>query len=206
MKHVSLVNGSLRGEKAASLSFLHDVQKRLVQAGVATELTTVLASPKRSYPQERLKALAESDAIVVAFPLFAYAPPGALTRLLEEYDEFAADGGAHGASGGRPRLYAIINSGFPQPVVCEEAVRVMRNFADRARLDYRFSIVIPSGAVTAMTKKVPFLHPRLKRAYADIVRDVSGGRSEPTPDVFVRPVLPKRLIIWIKDQYEKKMA
>jgi hypothetical protein len=202
MRRVCLVNGSLRGEKASSLCFLRDVQERLARAGAATQLITVLARPKEGYPRERLKAMAEMDGIVLCFPLYAYTTPGALTRLMEEYCELAADGGGHSS---RPRLYAIINSGFPEPVVCEEAIRVMRNFAARARLDYRFSITVTSGAVTALTKKVPFLHPRLKRAYADIVRDINDGSSRATRDVLVRPALPKPLIIWIKDQYEKKM-
>jgi hypothetical protein len=85
-----------------------------------------------------------------------------------------------------------------------EAIRVIRNFCARSGLSYRFTVAIASGPVTAMTMKVPFLNPRLKRAFAEIAAEAQGGEPRQASDVFIAPVIPKPIILWIKEQYEKK--
>jgi len=80
----------------------------------------------------------------------------------------------------------------------------VKNFCARMGLRYRFSVAISSGPVTAMTMKAPLLNPRLKRAFAGIVADIlhdGAGRQE---DVFVKPIIPKPIILKIKEHYEKK--
>jgi hypothetical protein len=201
VKNVCMVNGSLRGEKASSLGFLKDVRARMDPAVFEARMIAVRAVVKGGYPRETLTIMSRADAIVIAFPLFVYTLPGGLTRLLEEYQLHAGNGGNQGR---KARVYAIVNCGFPEPEINREAIRVIRNFCARLGLRYRFTVAVGSGPVTAMTRKVPFLNLKLKRAFAEMVRDMGDSGTDEREDVFVSPVIPKGIILRIKDHYEKK--
>jgi hypothetical protein len=201
MKTACLLNGSLRGEKAASLAFLNVVAAKLHAAGVATERVSVQAGGGGYSSRETLGVMAGADAIVVAFPLFSYTLPGGLTAFLEDFSS-AVGGGMQYKRGAK--VFAIVNCGFPEPWIMKEAVRVVRNFCARLGLTYRFSIAIASGPVTALTMKAPLLNPRLKKAFAHIAQDIAGDETGPWEDVFLSPIIPKVIVLKVKEHYEKK--
>ncbi len=202
MKRVCLVNGSLRGEKSSSREFLSDVLTRMNAAEFSTEKISVKAKSHDGYPDETLSIMAYADAVVIAFPLFTYSLPGGLARLLEDFYSYATRGGGHSKNA---KVFAIVNCGFPEPGICNEAIRVVRNFCARLGLSYRFSVAIGSGPATVMTRKIPFLNLALKRAFSRIVKDIRGAGSEKMEDMFIKPIIPKGIILKIKEQYEKKM-
>jgi multimeric flavodoxin WrbA len=202
MTKVCLVNGSLRGAKAASLQFLQAVQDRLGAGEFVVRTIVVKAGIGEAHALDTLKALAEADAIVFAFPLFSYTLPGALIRLLEEFYAYAR---APGNRVGSPRVYAIVNNGFPQARINEEAVRVITNFCTRLGFQYGFSIAISGGPVTVLTMKAPMLNPRLKRAFALMARDMKSSQAGAGVNRYFDPIIPKGILLWIKAQYEKKM-
>ncbi|HET6487950.1 MAG TPA: NAD(P)H-dependent oxidoreductase [Spirochaetia bacterium] len=195
-----LISGSLRGAQSSSHQFLQDLSARLTAAGIDLERGTVRADPRSPYLEGFPGAMHEADAIVFAFPLFTYSLPGALTRLLEDLS----------ARAGRKartvpiKVFAIINCGFPRPRICADAIRVIRNFCQRLGYDYRFSVAIGGGPVTVLTRKVPVLNRDLKRAYDRIVDEIRGVDPGGTGDVYVKPVVPERILLWIKDRYEQK--
>jgi len=201
MKTVCLLNGSLRGKKAASLAFLNIVAAKLHAAGFAVERITVQAGGGGYSSRETLEVMANADAVVVAFPLFSYTLPGGLTAFLEDFSSTVREGGLHSK---RAKVFAIINCGFPEPWIMKEAIRVVRNFCARLGLDYGFAIAIASGPVTVLTMKVPFLNPRLKKAFAHIVADIEGDEGGHREDVFLPPLIPKGVVIKIKEYYENK--
>lgn len=202
IKTVCLINGSLRGRKAASLSFLRDVDRSLPEARYRRSIVTVGGNPKEDYPVETLRCMAAADALVFVFPLYGYGLPGALMRLLEEYRRFVVAG-----TGARPhsRVYAVINCGYPRPeLTTGEAVRVLRNFCRRFSLNWRFAMCVGTGPLVVFTRKLPFLDRGLKRGCAAIAGDISADCSVQVNDVFVRPVVPESVIRRIKEHYEKK--
>jgi hypothetical protein len=201
MKTVCLLNGSLRGEKAASLAFLNVVAPKLRAAGFAVQRITVQAGGGGYASRESLGVMAGADAVVAAFPLFSYTLPGGLTAFLEDFASAVRGGGLRCT---RAKVFAIINCGFPEPWIMKEAVRVVRNFCARLGLDYRFSVAIASGPVTVLTMKVPFVNPRLKRAFARIVEDIARDEAVTREDVFISPVIPKGIVIKVKEHYENK--
>ena len=71
-------------------------------------------------------------------------------------------------------------------------------------MTYGFSIAVGTGPATVMTRKVPFLNLSLKHAYARMTREISGGEKSGEGDVFVRPVIPKAVLLRIKAHYERK--
>jgi hypothetical protein len=201
MKTVCLLNGSLRGEKAASHAFLNVVSAKLNAVGVATERVSVQAGGGGYSSRETLGVVAAADAIVVAFPLFSYTLPGGLTAFLEDFSSAVRGGMQHNRGA---KVFAIVNCGFPEPWIMREAIRVVRNFCARTGLSYRFSIAIASGPVTALTMKVPLLNPRLKKAFANIVKECSRGEIEPREDVFLPPIIPRGIVLKMKEHYENK--
>jgi multimeric flavodoxin WrbA len=202
MQKICLINGSLRGEKATSLALLKDIGKRLNAAGFGHEVITVRAGLKEGYSVETMRAVGQADAVVIVFPLFSYSLPGTLTDFFEEYYRYVKTAliSATGA-----KVFAVINCGFPEAKVCAEAIRVIKNICARLGLRYRFSIAIGSGPVTALTMKAPFLNPGLKRAFRTIVRDIGSSEPVERKDCYFNPILPKSVILKIKDHYEKKM-
>jgi len=202
MKNVCLINGSLRGKEASSLAFLEDVNRKLSDTEYNKTFLTVRARLKGGYPEDMLQSMAGADSIIMVFPLFSYGLPGALMRFLEDYYRYIQAGNGYNKDAG---VYIIVNCGFPRPRTIAEAVRVIKNFCRRLSLNWRFAICIGSGPVVAAVKKVPFLHMKLKRAYAEIASDIKSGDRGTRGDYFIKPILPEPIILMIKNRYEKKM-
>jgi hypothetical protein len=202
MKSVCLINGSLRGKKASSLQFMDDIDRRLPEAEYAKTTIRLKARPRGGYPVSTMASLATADALVLVFPLYAYALPGALTRLLEEFRAYVSAGNAHNHGA---KVYAIVNCGFPRPVVFDECIRVLKNFCRRLSLDWRFAVCISTGPVVAATRKLPFVNPKLKKGLAAISADLANDDGQTVRDYFVRPVLPAPICLAIKRRFERKM-
>ncbi len=88
-KTACIINGSLRGKKAASLAFSRDLECHLPAAAFEILFIGVKARVKDRYPEATLRSIARADAIVLVFPLHNYGLPGSLMRLLEEYYAYA---------------------------------------------------------------------------------------------------------------------
>jgi hypothetical protein len=202
VKNICLINGSLRGKEASSLAFLEDVDRKLPDREYDKTFLTVRARLKGGYPQDMLQSMAAADSIIMVFPLFSYGLPGALMRLLEDYYRYVQAGNGYKKGAG---VYIIVNCGFPRPRTIAEAVRVIKNFCRRLSLNWRFAICIGSGPVVVAVKKVPFMHMKLKRAYAQIASDIKNSDRGAKSDYFIKPILPEPIILMIKNQYEKKM-
>jgi hypothetical protein len=201
MVNVCFVNGSLRGKKASSLEFLEDLGRRLSKRYYDKTTLTVRAKVGESYPLDMLKTIADAEAIVFAFPLHNYGLPGALMRLLEDYYQYARDGGRYNKG---VKIYAIVNCGYPRAEkTTGEAVRVMKNFCQRLSLNWRFAVCIGTGPVVVMTKKIPFSYRQLKKAYAQIASDIRGQELLENQDYFIKPIIPETIIAMIKRHYEK---
>jgi hypothetical protein len=202
VKNVCLVNGSLRGRQASSLEFIKDVSSKLPDTEYVKTFLTVKAKVTNSYPENMLESMAHADAIIFVFPLHNYGLPGALMRLLEDYNKYIRTGKEYYK---KTKVYVIVNCAFPRPAdTCGEAIRVIQNFCRRFSLNWRFAICIGTGPVVAMTKKVPFLYPRLKRAYTEIALDIQSGDREKKRHYFIKPIIPEAIINMIKRYYEKK--
>ncbi len=201
MKSVCLVNGSLRGGKSASLAFLRDIDRRLPPGEFAKTTIAVSAARRSPYSQSVLEQMAAADILVLSFPLYAYGLPGALMRLLEDYDAYVRAGNNRKRGA---RVYVLVNCAFPRPHITGEAVRVVRNFCRRHALQWRFAVCIASGITVALTKRVPLLDVGPRRAMNELASDMRSGAMAPHEDIQVRPVIPERIILAIKNHYEKK--
>ena len=197
MKRILLVNGSPRGKAATSLRFLEGIAERITPDKNSVETITVPARAGKKVPPGMLEAFNRCDAAVVAFPLYAYSIPANLTQFFEEY---AAAYGAEADASGRPRLYAIVNSGYYDPEVNREALRVIQHFARRHGFSYRFGAAFGGGLVTAMLARVPLINRRLLKVYKAFIEDLTlEDGPYPGEDLYVKPIIPKRVMLFMKD-------
>jgi hypothetical protein len=199
-KTVCIINGSLRGKNAASLAFARDLERYLPADVFETISVGVKARVKDRYPEATLKNIARADALVLIFPLHNYGLPGGLMRLLEEYYGYAKAGKDYKRAG----VYVIVNCAFPRPAAVNgEVLRVVHNFCARLSLQWRFAVCIGTGPVVVMTRKVPFFYRTLKKAYADIARDILSEDLEEKKDYFIKPIIPEPIIAAIRRHYER---
>ncbi len=199
MKRICLINGSLRGEAASSLRFLRGVDRLLDDREFEKSILTVQALVPGAYPEEMLKILGSAHALVIAFPLFSYSIPGALMRLLEDYNEYANRNRGRCAAG---RVYAIVNCGFAEPEINAEAIRVMRNFCRSAGLEWRFALSIGCGPVAVMTGFIPLLNMRIRKGFREIAEDIRRDGNETRDTFLVKPVISKAILLAMRDRME----
>jgi multimeric flavodoxin WrbA len=201
MKKICMVNGSFRGGKASSLIFLKDLAAGMRGKDLSVEFYGMKTGPAAAHPEGTFRALACADALVFAFPLYVYCLSGGFVRFLEDFRGYLASGGERNRG---TRIYAIVNCGFPEPRITKEAVRVIRNFSSRTGFDYRLAVSIGCGPATAMTRKLPFLNSKLKRAWARIIEDILDSNAGHTEDLLVEPAIPKSILLRVKESYERK--
>ncbi len=198
-KKVSLINGSPRGAKASSLLFLHDLGDLLEKNGIQSTVYTICLSNDRANSRELLEAMRTSDSLIFSFPLYAYTLPAAFTQLLEEYGEYVGHGGVTNKA---PLVYAFVNSGYPVPRVNEEALRVMQLYCIRFGFNWRFGAGIGGGLIVAMTRRIPLINRKLRQTYKRIIEDIIRcdiSAYETAENVWIRPVLPKPVMLYMKD-------
>lgn len=195
-KKICLINGSPRGNKAASMQFLNDLDKMLEGSEYEKEIVSVKIKLNNSYPEETLSTIAGADAIIIAFPLYYYCLPGALARLLEEFYRYTRDGHPYNKNAS---VYAIVNCGHPDPEINMESIKVMKEFCRRTGLNWRFAISFGGGCITAVTKNIPVLNSKTMAAYEKIVRDINGRNTAGCEDIHIKPVLPRALMLKFRD-------
>jgi len=196
MIKVCLVNGSPSGKTATSLVFLKDLDRFLDDTVFQKEYVSLNLKAGEANPASVIDIIGGSDALVFSFPLYAYTLPAAFTRLLEDYYK---QNGDRRAGDGATRVYAIVNSGYPVPGVNFEALQVMRNFCRRAGLTWRFGVAIGGGLVVAMTRNIPLVKRKLRKAYGLIKADILEQGKKDLDDISIKPVIPRRMLIYMKD-------
>jgi hypothetical protein len=201
MKHICIINGSLRGKEDSSLVFLNYINGMLADTEFNKDFIRVRAKVDESYPEDDLRTIFRADAIIMVFPLFTYGIPGALMRLVEDFYRYARGNGYNKAA----RIYIAVNGGFYRPEVMTELIRVMKNVCGRLCLNWRFAICMGAGPVAAATVKIPLLNMKYRRAFSAIASDIENGGAGHKDDYFIKPLLPETVILWWKAQYEKKM-
>ena len=206
---ICFINGSPGGEKSCSLFFLCTLQGLLERNGSDAEIASVRCRIRGALDAEDISGIRNADVVVIAFPLFVYSLPGALTRLLEDWHASLAVPNA--ASGAAARVYAIVNCGFARPETNEEAVRVLRNFCRRAGLQWRFALSIGGGRIVKMTARAPLVRRTLMTAVARMAEDIRASSPRERETISVKPIIPsfigiriRRTMEWRAERRRKK--
>ncbi|MBP1919867.1 NAD(P)H-dependent oxidoreductase [Youngiibacter multivorans] len=198
MKNIVLINGSPKVGEPSTSRHLIDIASPHFN-GVQTNriIIDVQKSMENHTTQSDFEAILNADAVIIAFPLYMFGLPGMLIKYLEDLQTFYIQKGMPEKG---TKVYAIVNSGYPEPEVNLEAVRVIRSFCQHINAHFRFGVLVGGGPLllsqgnSSATKK-PL--NSLNDAFTAISEDI--GRSDfQNIDNFIIPIsFPRRLYLFM---------
>lgn len=189
-----IVNGSPKPDADPSVS---EYLSSLAEKGIADEEIIIERFSARksvlSGSAEAFSAMAESDAILLVFPLYFFCLPGILTRFLQDYSAFA-ETKRQGCKA--TRVYAIVNCGFPEDEINSDALRVVESFTRVIGAQYRFGLMIGGGGMLLGAKDAPFMKGVMSTIdeYLSLLKDDILSQQDsvhPTMRAFVK--FPRKL-------------
>ncbi|MGF1510956.1 MAG: NAD(P)H-dependent oxidoreductase [Myxococcota bacterium] len=142
IRRACLVVGSPRPRgRSTSESLARELMKRLQTAGVDCDLFYASSASRAGAEQEALmKALSDSELLVLASPIYVNSLPSPVTALLEGIGErFPRDGHLH--------MAALLNCGFPEAMHCHLAFRVCKAFCRRTGILWLGALEVGGGGV-----------------------------------------------------------
>jgi hypothetical protein len=190
MSRAILLVGTPRPGKSASRTFAAAVATRLEARDVSTRTDRIAPSFRNEARMgELLAGIAESDLVVLAFPVYWDALPAPVLRLLEMWAAAAADGSMPVA----PRRLAVLTQcGFPEASHCQVAINVCRLFAEKTDVTWSGALAFGmGGAISVGSVEQSPLRPRLNALDA-AVDALASGEAIPaaSEESFARPLAP----------------
>lgn len=143
---------------------------------------------------EAFAAMAAADAMIVVFPLYIFCLPGMTMRFLQRYGEYAAKLPVRKQAA----VYSVVNCGFPEPEINEEASRVIGRFAAAVGARYGFGILIGGGGMVAMSvSPVKKMMAKYREALSRIRAEIKAGTCKPAESVCLRIHFPRSLYFFM---------
>jgi NAD(P)H-dependent FMN reductase len=184
-----LLIGSPKPGKSASRTFAEAVATGLEARGLTARTERITPSLGDARLGELLATIADSDLVVLAFPVYWDSLPAPVLHLLEAWASAAADGSMPAA----PRRLAVLTQcGFPEASHCQVAVDICRHFAEKNAITWSGSLAFGmGGAIAGGSLEQSPLRPRLN-AFNAAVDALAAGEPVPTASVesFARPLVP----------------
>jgi len=196
MRNIVLINASPKiNEPSASAFLVNLVGSYIEEANTNKNFINVRQSTTRHKTQDDFAAISQADAVIIVFPLYVFCLPGLLMRYLEDYHKFYME---HGMASSHPKVYAIVNCGFPEPGINLEAVRVIKSFSHHVKAHFRFGILIGGGGMLLGVKDAPFMKKtfgKLNDAFATIAQDIENDDLKSIEDISIAMNFPRRLYL-----------
>lgn len=175
MKSVTLIDASPKvNEKSVSNYLIEKIAACLDDMVTEKKIINIRQSFKRHEILENYKYLIKADAVIIAFPLYIFCIPGILMRFLQDYYRFYLE---NKIDSGSPKIYAIVNSGFPEPEINFEAVRVIESFCRHVNANFRFGVQIGCGGMLPGAEGKPIMkkvEQKLNKAFCLIAEDIQN--------------------------------
>lgn len=130
----------------------------------------------------------QADAIVLIFPLYFFCMPAMLTRFLQD---FVA---VYPSSEKTANIYGIVNCGFPEPEINEEAMRVLECFSIQTGRTFLGGVMVGCGGMLLGAAQAPFMRETFEQIdglFARVKRDVLSESAEEAKIVKTAPKFPK---------------
>lgn len=207
MKKICFINGSPRGEKAASMYFLNAVNNLLNKDKYSSNFADI-----NKITSSEFHKVCNSDIIIISFPLYVFCLPGLLMNFLEEFHRFHKK---INISHKNIRVYSIVNCGMQDPTANDEAIRVIRNFSNRLNFNWRFSISIALGQMfiaNIKDEKMRVAYREVNEALLNIILDIENEDEKVKENLNIKPLIgdsPQSLyygnMIWVKKATENSL-
>ena len=205
MKAVLLI-GSPHGFKSTSNSLGTYLLDKLQGGGY--EVSKVHAQAV-VYSQEKeaqmLAQVADSDLLVLAFPLFVDCLPAALILALEKI----ANSRKTTAKPKSTRVLAIVNNGFPDSSQNATAISICKQFAKETGYEWAGGLMLGAGQMIngAPLEKAPMMK-NVKKALDLAAQNLLEGStvSNEATELMAKSVMPKFLLTMFANMSWKSMA
>ena len=145
---LTMINGSPKHKDSASGAILSMLREDLGQE------VTEYSWNKMQAEESQIQEVVESDAIVIAFPLYIDSIPSHLLRCLIQVEEYTK---LH-HSQKETSVYVIVNNGFFQGKQNIPAIEVMEHWARRCGFLFGQAIGIGGGGMITSIKSIPAGH------------------------------------------------
>jgi hypothetical protein len=193
MQDIVLLNGSPRAGGSTSRKLLDLFMKQLSADCKGTVIEVGKSILHKTQLQDYTH-MERAETIVIAFPLYVYCLPGALTEFLLGYREYMNNGGKPATQ----KIYAVINCGFPESCINNDAALVIKRFCEEIHATYRFSVLIGTGGMLQPLKMMPSVNKMWKNfgsAFNQIICDMRDKKV--SADIHIDSRLPKKLFYFI---------
>ena len=191
MSRALLLIGSPKPRNSASRTFAEAVGARLRGLGWQTRTERIApALSDAARANQLLGAIAESDLVVLAFPVYVDSLPAPVLRLLESWRDAVGDGVSEAC--GAQRLAVLTQCGFPEAKHCDVAIEVCRLFAGQVGVEWAGALAFGMGGAIegGSVERSPLARvlPQLDEA----VEALASGRAVPAgaTEAFARPLAP----------------
>jgi hypothetical protein len=204
-KMIVLVSASPKVDQAWAVSaFLAARGEEIVRdEAIAVETIPVRHALMHRETEGAFAALQQADAIVLIFPLYFFCMPAMLTRFLQDF-AVKYPKTTHAAG-----VYAIVNCGFPEPEINEEAMRVVECFVLQTGRSFLGGVMIGCGGMLMGAAQAPFMRPvfeKIDGLFARVKRDVLSKESEKAEIAQAAPKFPKALYFLAGNSGWRSMA
>lgn len=194
-KLVVLVNGSpkLTAEQSASEQMLRLQESSMQAPGIEFYRIHVRSSLKKEKINEDFEAMLEADAILFTFPLYIFCLPGIMIRYLQDFYEYWKEKqGFHK----KVKISAVVNCGFPEAFINEEAIRVIKSFCRQTGASFHQGIMLGGGGMLFGLTEVPYMKNvkvELETAYRTIAEDIREDKEITRDTISIKANCPARL-------------
>ena len=195
---ILVINGSPKSvSQSVSGTLALQAQNLFNAAGLESSVIRAGSAINDSALEANFAAMRAADALLFIFPLYYFCVPSKLMRFMEDYAAHVA------REGGLPRsqhVYAIVNCGFPEPDINEEAIRVVRSFAGHIGASFRFGVSSGAGGMITEAKDAPFMKKAaalLDNALSQMAQDTLVPMPVPPENMSISPNFPRRLYFFM---------
>ena len=181
MSGIVVINGSPKRSGSTSERLIKELERI---AGGSFETYHALALLR----QDRFDWLEGCDTLVMVLPVYVDALPGHMVQLLTRLEP------AIQALEHKPRLFALCVCGFYEGTQTRTALHILRNFAERAGLAWKYGVGVGSGGFIMGVKDMAVGPTRqIHVVLSDFVSDLKRAGDQPLLDIFVTPGIPRAL-------------
>lgn len=191
MKKMIILSASPKKGEPSVSNLLSDMSKeKFSSSGIQADIIDVRKTLTGQSCTPAYETMREADGLLIVFPLYIFCMPAMLTHFLEDYAQYI------GSQGQPQKVYTIVNCGFPEPEINEEAIRVIQSFSRHVGACFRFGIGVGSGGMIMGAKEAPFMKKAmttLSSAFDLMAKDMCDDHLPPLKNAYIRVSFPRRL-------------
>lgn len=196
MSTVIFINGSPRREESCSHYLMNETCKLIKDKTVDIKELYVkdIINNKDLYEE-----ILNCKKLVFNFPLYIDTMPATVIDFLIQFEEYI-----HSNNISDIEIYGIANCGFLEGIQNESALRILRNFTNRAGLIWGFGVGIGAGEHLMLSQRIG-LNTVYKRKIYNAIKELSLALVEdyncPRENIYAEPKVSKRFFIFMANRY-----